>query len=318
MGKKIPSCYNCVFAFLDREHTLECYDAGILNWPACANHPGSYGRMKRTPPRGICPNYRPRPATPEGDVCQIPLGDGFYTYVDAADYEWLSQWTWSLVGGYAGRVSRDGLILLHREIMKPPQGMVVDHKNRNKLDNTRDNLRVCTHGQNVQNRGKRRGCSSRFLGVYHMKDQGKYHAYVYYERRQCSCGDFADENEAARAHDAKAVELYGEFARLNFPEEWPTERRAKVYAAPEDQIARRKAAQRKTRSPRATGHKSRAAKKARAETQGRRGARKQTRARTAKPRATRDEKRATKQAKKPGRRTCDAQCTPRPAQRGKT
>jgi hypothetical protein len=240
MAKKISSCYNCVFAYLDPEITLWCYTTGFLNWPACANHPQSYGRMKRTPRCGICPNYRPKPETPEGDVRQIALGDGFTAYVDAAHYEWLSRWIWSLHGGYVARWEKGKLILMHREIMKPPKGKIVDHKNRNKLDNTRDNLQNTTYRENARNQPKRRGSSSQFWGVSYIKTRRKYRAYVYNGER-CSCGEFKHEIEAARAHDAKAVELFGEFARLNFPEEWPQERR--------DTVAREKAQGRKnTRS----------------------------------------------------------------------
>jgi hypothetical protein len=230
MSKKIACCYNCVFAYLDREITLWCFTKGFLNWPACANHPQSYGRMKRTPRCGICPNYRPEPETPEGDVRQIPLGDGFYAYVDAKDYEWLSRWTWSMIGAYAGRYENGKQILMHRAIVKPPRGKIVDHKNRNKLDNTRDNLRVCTHAQNAYNRHKRRGSASRFKGVGRRKKDNKFYACVYCRGDQFYLGVFANELDAARAHDAKAVELFGEFALLNFPEEWPPERRAEVYA----------------------------------------------------------------------------------------
>ena len=41
---------------------------------------------------------------------------------------------------------------LHREIMNPPEGMVIDHKNHNPLDNRRDNLRICTQAENTRNR----------------------------------------------------------------------------------------------------------------------------------------------------------------------
>lgn len=241
MVKKIPSCYNCVFAYLDQEITLKCYEARILNYPACANHPESYGRMKRTPPRGICPNYRPRPDKPEGDIRQIALGDGFYTYVDAADCEWLSRWQWSLVGQYAARTEKGKVILMHREILRPSKGKIIDQKNRNKLDNTRDNLRVCTHAQNAYNRPKRKGSASRFKGVGRRKKGNKVYACVYCRGDQFHLGVFEDELDAARVHDAQAVELFGEFAQLNFPEEWPQERR--------DAVAREKAkGRRKTSS----------------------------------------------------------------------
>lgn len=245
---KIACCYNCVFAFLDREHTLECYHAGILNWPACANHPQSYGRMRRTPERGMCPNYRPKPPVPQGEsVKQIALGDGYYAYVDAADFEWLSQWTWSMRGGYAVRMQKRTPVYMHRAIMKPPKGMIVDHKNRNKLDNTRDNLRNATHRQNAGNRSKKRGTYSRFAGVGYNKEYGKCFAQVYYNGERFFLGYHGDESEAARAHDYKAVELLGEFARVNFPDEWPEERRREVYV--QGDAARQKA---KAPKPRAT------------------------------------------------------------------
>lgn len=226
--KTIRCCYNCVFAYLDREHTLECYSAGLLNWPACANHPESFGRMCRTPDRGICANYRPRPGTPQGDVRMIPLGRGYYTYVDAADYEWLSQWTWHVQNGYAVRYGKK-VIFMHREIMQPPDDKLVDHRNHNKLDNTRINLRVCTHQENMQNTHKRSGTTSRFIGVSLRRDCNKWRAAIQWKRKPLHIGYFAEEVEAARAYDHKAVELGGQFARVNFPEEWPAERCAQVH-----------------------------------------------------------------------------------------
>jgi hypothetical protein len=206
--------------------------------------------MHRVPERGMCRNYRPKSATPEGDVKLIPLGDGVYTYVDAADYEWLSQWTWHLQGGYAVRWEKRRMIFMHREIMPAPKGMIVDHKNRNKLDNTRVNLRACTASENARNRDKPRGMSSRFRGVSYRKDCGKWYARIRFEGRLIHLGSFSDEVEAARAYDRQAVELFGEFARLNFPEEWPAETRQEVYARREDaakkaEVKRRKAAGRR-------------------------------------------------------------------------
>src|SRR5512136_1772035 len=113
---KIASCFNCVYAYCDHEHALWNMSVGVLTWPACANHPNSPGRMQRVPQRGICRNYRPRPATPEGEVRQIPLGGESYAYVDAADFDWLNQWTWCLISGYAARREKGKVIYLHRAL----------------------------------------------------------------------------------------------------------------------------------------------------------------------------------------------------------
>jgi hypothetical protein len=84
---KIACCHNCAYSYWDRDHTVQCVSLGVMNWPACANHPESLGRMQRTPDRGMCVNYRPRLATPKGEAVKtIPLADGIYAYVDAADY----------------------------------------------------------------------------------------------------------------------------------------------------------------------------------------------------------------------------------------
>jgi hypothetical protein len=227
---KIECCHNCSYSYWDREVAVRCMGAGIMDWPGCANQPGAYGRMQRVPGRGMCLNYRGRPPEPVGDIRQIPLDNGFYAYVDAADYEWLNRWIWSTRGGYAIRLEKRKVVYMHREIMKTPKGKVVDHKNRNKLDNTRGNLRNCTCGENARNRNKPRGASSRFIGVGYDKRSHKYYARLCHEGVALVIGRYKDEIEAARARDQKAVELIGESARVNFPEEWPAQRRAQVYA----------------------------------------------------------------------------------------
>ena len=212
---------------------------------------GGTGRMQRVPQRGICRNYRPRPATPEGEVKQIPVGGGAYAYVDAADFDWLNQWTWHLRNGYAVRCEKGKVIFLHREIMQPPEGKVVDHKNHNKLDDTRVNLRTCTRGENARNHAKMGNTSSRFIGVYYCKDRDKWRAEIQFEGKPTFLGYFTREIEAARAHDRAAVAYFGEFAPLNFPQEWPPQRRAQVYAQAQEQrrriSARRRPAGRKDR-----------------------------------------------------------------------
>jgi len=209
-----------------------------------------------------CPNYRRRPPVPEGDYRVIPLSNGSYAYVDAADYEWLSQWAWNVVGGgYAARNDNGKTVLMHRQILRPPRGKFVDHKDGNRANNCRSNLRVCTRKENMRNLRKQNGSVSRFKGVTYCKRMDKWFGRCWYEGGDHYLGSFDDEVEAARAYDRRAVEMLGEFARLNFPREWPPERRAEVraqWAAARKKEARR--ARKKVKSAKAKGKKGAGAK----------------------------------------------------------
>jgi hypothetical protein len=186
----------------------------------CANHPQWPGQLREVPGTA-CRNYRPQFPEPPGAVKHIPLGEGHYALVDAADYEWLSQYNWHFQNGYATRQERRKTIYMHRQILAPPKGMIVDHINHNKKDNRRTNLRVCTRRQNILNQSAKRTSVSRFKGVEYRKDRGKFYARIRFHGKRLWLGTFTDEIEAARAYDAKAVELFGEFAHLNFPEQCP-------------------------------------------------------------------------------------------------
>jgi len=200
-----------------------CLNESIV--PRCANHPWWPGRLHDV--SGVpCRNYRPRPPAPQGDeVRMIPLDEGFYAYVDAADYEWLSQWKWHAAGGYAVRSGKGRTIFMHKLIMQPPGGMVVDHIDGNRADNCRFNLRVCTLLQNAHNRRKTSGTGSQFKGVYYAKRRKKWYAQWRYHNKDHRLEFFDTELDAARGYDLAAVHWFGDFAYLNFPKEWPLERR---------------------------------------------------------------------------------------------
>jgi hypothetical protein len=290
------TCYNCLYARCDPMLWLRAMWMGEEPVPRCANDPRQPGVLHEV--TGVpCRNYQPRPPEPGDGVRRIPLGDGQYALVDAEDYEWLSQWRWHLSNGYATRMENRKNILMHREIMKPPKGKSVDHINHQKQDNRRINLRNCTWEENVHNRSKRRGSLSRFNGVTYKKRSRKWVATVWFNRKQTRCQQFDTEIEAARAYDRMAVETFGEFANVNFPEDWPRERREQVQAESRRAVksssgrtpvrARRpkvrKARTKKGRGPagrgagRVTRKKSRAVKSKRG-TSGKRGPRKRRRA----------------------------------------
>jgi hypothetical protein len=91
----------------------------------------------------------------------------------------------------------------------------VDHVNGDRLDNRRENIRSCTHGQNVQNQRGHSNRRSRFKGVCWYGGKKKWGAEIQADRRVYKLGYFADEAEAARAYNSAASRLHGLFARLN-------------------------------------------------------------------------------------------------------
>ena len=94
----------------------------------------------------------------------------------------------------------------------------IDHINRNPSDNRIENLRECTQSQNCMNsRKKRKGFSSKYKGVCWYKPSKKWQAVIQLNKKQIYLGRFDTKIEAAKVYDEKAIELFGEFAKLNFP-----------------------------------------------------------------------------------------------------
>jgi hypothetical protein len=135
--------------------------------------------------------------------------------VDARDYKRLTRFKWSAClcerKFYARRNEGGAGVWMHREIMKPPKGMVVDHVNSNGMDNCRTNLRVCTPMENGHN-SRPHGRSSRFKGVSYNAILKVWQAGICVNRLTQRIGYFADEIEAARAYDREAYRRFGKFA----------------------------------------------------------------------------------------------------------
>lgn len=170
-----------------------------------------------------------RPFTPSqvwkvsDNIATCIVAPGFVAYVDAADLRVVDGHRWFiLVRGKNTYAATGQGFLMHRMVagMVKGDGKKIDHHDCNGLNCRRYNLRITTQSGNGANRRKHRKTKSQYKGV--RIRQGKYISAEITKRidgvkTQFRFGPFQTEEDAARAYDQKAIELFGEFARLNFP-----------------------------------------------------------------------------------------------------
>jgi hypothetical protein len=147
----------------------------------------------------------------------LPSRDRF-TWVDDIDYDWLNQWRWRVnAQGYVIRSWRIGgqemVVSMHREIMRPPAGFVIDHIDHNKLNNVRGNLRIATQQQNLFNRQLNHNSNTGFKGVSYKR--GRWQARIQFNEQPIYLGSYEDLKTAALVYDCAAKILFGEYAYLN-------------------------------------------------------------------------------------------------------
>lgn len=154
---------------------------------------------------------------------KIPLTQGEFTIVGPKDYKYLSQWKWQYHNaGYAVHKDRTNgkqrTILMHRVIlerMNHKNFVRSDHRDRNRLNNLRSNLRPATYSQSQYNRGKQSNNTSGYIGVHWHTQRRKWQARIKVKEKYMSLGLYDNIKEAARAYNAAALKYHGEFAVLN-------------------------------------------------------------------------------------------------------
>lgn len=150
---------------------------------------------------------------------KIKLSNGKLVLVNDKDFTFLSKFKWSLGGaGYAYRrransekaIPRN--LYMHRQIMGAKTGQEVDHRNRDKLDNRRMNLRFCTRAENQRNLIRKNKSGAK--GVSNARG-GKYSATIFANGEHYFLGIFKSKQKAAAAYNKAAKKHHGKFAYLN-------------------------------------------------------------------------------------------------------
>lgn len=159
---------------------------------------------------------------------KIPLTGGGFTIIDDEDYHKLCspkgrlyKWqnfkpTSRHYTSYASRMTlrEDGTwkkLLLHRVILGCPDDMLIDHINRNGLDNRKENLRVVTRFENALNI-KKHNTSNRYKGVFRDNINSKTWVVKFRGER---IGSFKSDTEGAMVYDEYVRSRYGEFVTTN-------------------------------------------------------------------------------------------------------
>ncbi len=146
---------------------------------------------------------------------KISLSKRRFVIVDDEDFDLVSRCGWWISDtGYATNNRGGKIVRMHRLILNPKKGEYVDHINRNKLDNRRENLRTCTNGQNTMNQPKKSQNTSGFKGVTR-HSATRWLAQIKVNYKNNYLGLFKFKRDAAKAYNEAALLHYGEFAYLN-------------------------------------------------------------------------------------------------------
>lgn len=137
--------------------------------------------------------------------------------IDKEDYDKIKYYKCTIGDGYVRLTINAKLIKLHTYLLNPEKGFVIDHKDNNRANNTRDNLRILNIQGNNQNKSKTPNTSSKYIGVSKRKDTGKWSVCISRNNKRINLGNYDNEEYAARKRDLYILINYpNDYFKLNF------------------------------------------------------------------------------------------------------
>lgn len=112
-------------------------------------------------------------------------------------------------GYYRINIKNSGYVYLHRYILNAKKGDIVDHINRNKHDNRRENLRIVTAKLNCYNKEVKNNLGR---GIYFDKWGNRYRVCLSNNNKTYKLGSFKTLQEAKICYNKASKEMYGDDA----------------------------------------------------------------------------------------------------------
>lgn len=134
------------------------------------------------------------------------------TLIDLEDIDRIIKHSWCIdSGGYVMTYIKGEYIRLHRFLLMPEKGVIVDHINRNTLDNRKENLRLSDYTHNLINQKRRKDNTSGYTGVYYNKLTNKWFANIHKYKRLIYLGTYSKKSEAIKARKLAEEKYFGNY-----------------------------------------------------------------------------------------------------------
>ena len=202
-------CWNCI---------CDCGNECIVSGPSL--------RTGNTKSCGCYQKEMRHKSTKKRNVYDFSHGDYVIGYatnggtfkVDREDYSRINDYCWCFnSNGYL--IAWDQLtqkfVYLHRLIMKPEFGLVVDHINGDRADNRRLNLRACSQQNNSRNCRLSSNNSTGVCGIRYYPEIDSWGAYIFVDGKQICLGNYRDKEDAIEARMEAEDKFFGEYSYAN-------------------------------------------------------------------------------------------------------